>query len=47
MGSNCHEHRNLAEYEDYMYVDETLPAELLAATDSLLPSVQDAMLASK
>jgi hypothetical protein len=30
-----------------MDVDETLLAELLAATDALLPLVQDAMLASK
>ncbi|AFY22148.1 hypothetical protein [Pseudomonas sp. UW4] len=43
----CHERRNLAEYEGYMDVDETLLAELLAATDALLPLVQDAMLASK
>ncbi|CAI8997190.1 hypothetical protein [Pseudomonas sp. IT-P291] len=43
----CHERRNLAEYEGYMDVDETLLAELLAATDALLPRVQDAMLASK
>jgi hypothetical protein len=43
----CHERRNLAEYEGYMDVDEILLAELLAATDALLPLVQDAMLASK
>lgn len=43
----CHERRNLAEYEGYMDVDETLLAELLAATDALLPLVQDAMLACK
>ncbi|MDF9775514.1 hypothetical protein [Pseudomonas baetica] len=43
----CHERRNLAEYEGYMDVDETLLAELLAATDALLPLVQDAMIASK
>ena len=43
----CHERRNLAEYEGYMDVDETLLAELLAATDALLPLVQDVMLASK
>ncbi|WP_460157923.1 hypothetical protein [Pseudomonas sp. S2_H10] len=43
----CHERRNLAEYEGYMDVDETLLAELLAATDALLTLVQDAMLASK
>ncbi|MBV7548761.1 hypothetical protein KW849_21010 [Pseudomonas sp. PDM26] len=43
----CHERRNLAEYEGYMDVDETLLAELLAATDALLPQVQNAMLASK
>jgi hypothetical protein len=43
----CHERRNLAEYEGYMDVDETLLAELLSATDALLPLVQDAMIASK
>jgi len=43
----CHERRNLAEYEGYMDVDETLLAELLAATDALPLVVQDAMLASK
>ncbi|KPG91429.1 hypothetical protein AEQ67_30170 [Pseudomonas sp. RIT-PI-q] len=43
----CHERRNLAEYEGYMDVDETLLGELLAATDALLPLVQDAMVASK
>ncbi|WP_085727784.1 hypothetical protein [Pseudomonas sp. R37(2017)] len=43
----CHERRNLAEYEGYMDVDETLLAELLAATDALLSLVQDAMLAGK
>ena len=43
----CHERRNLAEYEGYMDVDETLLAELLAATDALLLLVQDVMLASK
>ncbi len=32
----CHERRNLAEYEGYMDVDETLLAELLEATDELL-----------
>ena len=42
----CHERRNLAEYEGYMDVDETLLAELLAATDALLPLVQDAMIVS-
>lgn len=42
----CHERRNLAEYEGYMDVDETLLAELLAATDALLPLVQDAMVVS-
>jgi len=39
----CHERRNLAEYEGYMDVDEALLADLLAATDSLLPLVQKAM----
>ncbi|MCP1416732.1 hypothetical protein J3D47_000975 [Pseudomonas laurylsulfativorans] len=39
----CHERRNLAEYEGYMDVDETLLAELLAATDTLLSLVQGAM----
>jgi hypothetical protein len=43
----CHERRNLAEYEGYMDVDETLLAELLAATDGLLPLVQDAMRANE
>ncbi|MNN90505.1 hypothetical protein D3C81_2084630 [compost metagenome] len=39
----CHERRNLAEYEGYMDVDEPLLAELIAATDALLPYVQRAM----
>lgn len=39
----CHERRNLAEYEGYMDVDEALLAELVAATDDLLPLVQKAM----
>ena len=43
----CHERRNLAEYEGYMDVDETLLAELLGATDALLLRVQDAMFDSK
>jgi hypothetical protein len=43
----CHERRNLAEYEGYMDVDETLLAELLVATDALLPIVQQAMAASR
>ncbi len=32
----CHERRNLAEYEGYLDVDETLLKELLTATDELL-----------
>lgn len=43
----CHERRNLAEYEGYMDVDENLLAELVAATDALLPLVQQAMAAGK
>lgn len=43
----CHERRNLAEYEGYMDVDETLLSELLSATDVLLSMVQDAILANK
>ncbi|MCY1407103.1 hypothetical protein D3C76_691640 [compost metagenome] len=43
----CHERRNLAEYEGYMDVDETLLAELLGATDALLLRVQDTMFDSK
>ncbi|WP_419708289.1 hypothetical protein [Pseudomonas sp. NFX224] len=43
MGSN----ENVAEYDGYMDADETLLAELLAATDALLLLVQDAMLGSK
>ncbi|MBA5983476.1 MULTISPECIES: hypothetical protein [Pseudomonas] len=43
----CHERRNLAEYEGYMDVDETLLAELLATTDALLPLVQNALRAGK
>lgn len=39
----CHDRRNLAEYEGYMDVDEILLAELIAATDSLLPLVQQAL----
>jgi hypothetical protein len=39
----CHERRNLAEYEGYMDVDETLLAELVTATDALLPLVQKAI----
>lgn len=39
----CHERRNLAEYEGYMEVDAALLAELLAATDALLPLVRQAM----
>jgi hypothetical protein len=31
----CHERRNLAEYEGYMDVDETLLAELLSSTETL------------
>lgn len=39
----CHERRNLAEYEGYMDVDESLLAELIAATDALLGLVEQAM----
>lgn len=39
----CHERRNMAEYEGYMDVDEALLADLIAATDALLPQVQQAM----
>jgi hypothetical protein len=39
----CHERRNMAEYEGYMEVDAALLAELLAATDALLPPVRQAM----
>jgi hypothetical protein len=39
----CHERRNLAEYEGYMDVDEGLLAELIAAVDDLLTSVENAM----
>lgn len=39
----CHDRRNLAEYEGYMDVDEPLLAELIAATDALLPDVQKTM----
>ncbi len=35
----CHERRNLAEYEGYLDVDETLLAELLQATDTLLEKI--------
>lgn len=34
--SLCHERRNLAEYEGYLDVDETLLKELLETTDELL-----------
>lgn len=43
----CHERRNLAEYEGYMDVDETLLAELVEATDALLPLVHHAMAAGR
>lgn len=43
----CHERRNLAEYEGYMDVDEALLADLIAATDALLPQVQQAMSPTK
>jgi hypothetical protein len=36
----CHERRNLAEYEGYMDVDETLLNELLSATDHLLTVIR-------
>ena len=39
----CHERRNLAEYEGYMDADETLLADLVAATDGLLTQVREAM----
>lgn len=39
----CHERRNLAEYEGYMDADETLLADLVAATDDLLAQVREAM----
>lgn len=39
----CHERRNLAEYEGYMDVDETLLTELVAATDDLREQVQQFM----
>lgn len=39
----CHDRRNLAEYEGYMDVDEPLLAELIAASDALLPDVRKAM----
>lgn len=39
----CHERRNLAEYEGYMEVDESLLAELVAVTDALLLQVRKAM----
>lgn len=39
----CHERRNLAEYEGYMDVDDALLADLIAATDALLPQVRQAM----
>ena len=43
----CHERRNLAEYEGYMDVDEALLADLIAATDALLPQVRQAMSTTK
>lgn len=39
----CHERRNMAEYEGYIDVDESLLAELLAVTDSLLGRVEEAV----
>ena len=39
----CHDRRNLAEYEGYLTVDETLVAELIAATDTMQSLVQNAM----
>lgn len=39
----CHERRNLAEYEGYMDADETLLADLVAATDGLLAQVREVM----
>lgn len=39
----CHERRNLAEYEGYMDVDDTLLAELLTATDALRLLVEKQM----
>jgi hypothetical protein len=36
----CHERRNLAKYEGYMDVDETLLDELLSATDHLLAVIR-------
>ena len=39
----CHERRNMAEYEGYMDVDEALLADLIAATDALLPQVRQAI----
>lgn len=39
----CHERRNVAEYEGYMDVDETLLAELLGAAGEILPRVQQAL----
>lgn len=39
----CHERRNLAEYEGYMDVDDALLADLIAATDALLPQMRKAM----
>lgn len=39
----CHERRNLAEYEGYMDVDESLLLELVATTDTLLTQVQKAI----
>lgn len=39
----CHERRNLAEYEGYMDVDDTLLAELLTVTDALRLLVEKQM----
>jgi len=39
----CHERRNLAEYEGYMDVDESLLAELIAASDALFLQARKAM----
>lgn len=38
----CHERRNLAEYEGYLDVDETLLQELIQVTDELLGKIQRA-----
>jgi len=37
----------MAEYEGYMDVDEALLADLITATDGLLPQVRRAMSATK